>query len=119
MFPKTERKFGMKRRFDGSLLSDSEKVMLAARVHPTLHAMTRIKERCPNINLVRSILDSPLVYWNQYGYVVVSLPNNFSMIIDKDYALVTVREASANMYSNADRWLLTRWRATTKWRRRR
>jgi hypothetical protein len=102
----------MIRKYDGSLLSDSEKVMVAARVRPTVHALNRIKERCPNLHITKSIVDSPLVYWNQNGYIVVSLPNNYSMIIDHEYALVTVREASANMYSNADRWLLTRWRAT-------
>lgn len=102
----------MIRKYDGSLLSDSEKVMVAARIRPTVHALKRIKERCPDLHITKSIVDSPLVYWSERGYIVVSLPNNFSMIIDHNFALVTVREASSNMYTNADRWLLTRWYAT-------
>ena len=102
----------MRRKYDGSLLSDKEKVVLAARVSPTNHALERIEERCPGLDIMKSILESPLVYWNEHGYIVVSLPNGKSMIIAHDYALVTVRNPSANMYSNADRWLLTRWYGT-------
>ena len=103
----------MIRRYDGSLLSEREKARLAARLIPTTHGLARVKERCPDINLVKAIVDSPLVYWNQYGYIVVALPKEQSLIISHDYCLITLRNPSNHMYSNADRWLLTRWRATT------
>ena len=109
----------MIRKYDGSLLSDHEKAVLSARVTPTVHSIMRIAERCPNLDVGRAILESPLVYWSQYGNIVVSLPEGRSMIIDHNYHLVTVRNPSANMYSNADRWVLTRWRATVGRRRRR
>lgn len=102
----------MIRKYDGSLLSDSEKVMVAARVSPTIHSLVRIKERCPDLNITRAILESKLVYWNEHGYIIVAIPNGKSMVIDCNYNLVTVRNASCNMYSNADRWLLTRWYGT-------
>lgn len=102
----------MKRKYDGSLLSDREKVILAARVSPTLHALVRIKERCPDLNIAKSILESKLIYWNQFGYITVAIDGGKSMIIDCNYMLVTVRNPSENMYSNADRWLLTRWYGT-------
>jgi hypothetical protein len=108
----TERKTTMRRKYDGSLLSDHEKVLLAARVSPTNHALERINERCPGLDIMKSILESPLVYWNEHGYIVVALPEGKSMIIAHDYALVTVRNASCHLYSNADRWLLTRWYGT-------
>lgn len=107
----------MRRKYDGSLLSDHEKAMLAEKVSPTTHALKRIAERCPDLDIMKSILESPLVYWNEHGYIVVSLPYGKSMIIAPDFALVTVRNPSANMYSNTDRWVLTRWRATTGRRR--
>lgn len=103
----------MKKRYDGSLLSKEETAMLAERIIVTTHATLRIKERCPGINLTRAILDSPLVYWSKDGYIVVSLPKGQSLIVDSEFRLVTLRNPSANMYSNADKWLITRWRATT------
>ena len=103
----------MVRKYDGSLLSGTERVELAERTSPTIHAKKRIKERCPNLDIFNAIMESSLVYWNQYGYIVVSLPNERSLIIDCNYNLVTVRNPSCNMYTNADRQLLTRWRATT------
>ena len=115
--PKDRKENSMIRKCDGSLLSDSEKVMLAARVRPTVHATAGINERRPNLNLVRAILDSKLVYWNQYGYIVVAIANEKSLIIDHEYNLVTVCNPSTNMYSNMDKWVLTRWRATTGRRR--
>ena len=102
----------MRRKYDGSLLSDHEKVLLAARVYPTNHALERIAERCPNLDIMRAILESPLVYWDKTGHIIVSLPEGKSMVIAPDYALVTVRNASCHLYSNADRWLLTRWYGT-------
>lgn len=108
----------MKRKYDGSLLSDREKVVLAARVTPTMHALARIEERCPGLDIMKSILESPLAYWDRHGYIIVSLPKGYSMVIASNYDLITVRNPSENMYSNADRWVLTRWRATTgrRWR---
>lgn len=102
----------MLKKYDGSLLSDSEIAVLAARTTPTLHALARIRERCPTLNVMKTILESKLVYWSKDGYVIVSFDNGMSMVIDSDYRLVTVRNPSNNMYSNADRWLLTRWYAT-------
>ena len=102
----------MKRKYDGSLLSDKEKAIMAARVTPSVHAIRRIKERCPGLDIMKSILESPLIYWDRRGYVIVALPNGRSMVIDHNYVLVTVRNASENSYSNADRWLLTRWYGT-------
>lgn len=102
----------MKRKYDGSLLTNSEKVMLAARTTPTLHALVRIKERCPDLNVMKAILESELVYWSKDGYIVVCLDRGYSMIIDCHYRLVTVKKPSENMYSNTDKWLLTRWYAT-------
>lgn len=108
----------MKRKYDGSLLSDVEKAVLAARVTPTLHSLSRIKERCPDLNLMKAILESKLVYWSRDGYIIVSLPKEKSMVIDHNFRLITVRNPSENMYSNADRWVLTRWRATDVFRER-
>lgn len=102
----------MKRKYDGSLLSDREKAVLAARVRPTDHALKRIEERCPNLNIMTAILESPLVYWTTDGKIIVSLPEGRSMVIAPNYALITVRNPSNNLYSNADRWLLTRWYGT-------
>lgn len=102
----------MKRKYDGSLLSRSEITILAARTTPTLHALARIKERCPDLNVMKSILESKLVYWSRDGYILVAIENGRSMVIDCNYRLVTVRNPSNNMYTNADRWLLTRWYAT-------
>ena len=102
----------MKRKYDGSLLSDSEIAILAARTTPTLHALLRIKERCPELNVMKAILESKLVYWSRDGYIMVSLDKGLSMVIDCDYRLVTVRNPSSNLYTNADRWLLTRWYGT-------
>lgn len=102
----------MLRKYDGSLLSASEKVILAARTTPSIHATMRIKERYPNINIAKEILESKLIYWSRDGYIIVAIPNERSLVIDHNYVLVTVRNPSKNSYSNADRWILTRWYAT-------
>lgn len=102
----------MLRKYDGSLLSASEKVILAARTTPSIHATMRIKERYPNINIAKEILESKLIYWSRDGYIIVAIHNEGSLVIDHNYRLVTVREPSNNKYSNADRWILTRWYTT-------
>ena len=102
----------MVKKYDGSLLNEVEKRLLAKNLVMTDHSKMRLSERCPDLDVVNAILESKLVYWNQYGYIVVALPNEYSMIVAHDYALVTVREPSNHHYTNADRWLLTKWRAS-------